>query len=497
MAEPWKKYAEKESGPWARYQAQPKSNIKNPEMTYGERLVQSAKDFGRDMDDIVRSVAAGATFNLADEIAAAGNTAIGQGDYESNLAAERARDAEIPPEVAIPGQIAGGLATGSGMARAGLTLLKGAKPTIASMATRGGVEGAGYGTLYGFGGAEGGFQDRAEGAAWGAFLGALTGSGTGAAAGRMAQGPRAQVPTSRELKKAAVGRRAAAVQSGAEISERGFSRIADDLADAADDFGYDRELQPKVARILKRFDEERGKSFSMEELFKLRKLFKSARSSGDDEERALGQILARTYDDALEAVSPNDVVAGSVKEATEALRDFRALYTRSKKGETIDKLVARAQKRAGQYSGNLEDSLRTEFRQLAMNEKKMRLFTKEEQRAIELVGEGKPIGNAMRFMGRFAPTGLVSGSAGIMLPTVLGPVGAVLPAAGIVGRAGATLATQGRARAASELMRAGGASIPPQASPAQVNALRALLIAESQQGNNALSSLRSPGRVPQ
>src|SRR5690606_34776355 len=83
--------------------------------SFGGRLL-------RGVDDAVRSIASGMTFWRADE-AAAGMSALtgiggqgGGGGYEANLAAERARDKPIPPEIAIPGQIAGGVATGMGLA---------------------------------------------------------------------------------------------------------------------------------------------------------------------------------------------------------------------------------------------------------------------------------------------------------------------------------------------------------------------------------------------
>src|SRR3546814_5073520 len=81
-------------------------------------------DIGKRNEDVVRSVASGMTFGLADEAAAGlssltgiGEQPGGQGDYESNLAAERARDEQIPKGTRIAGEVAGGLATGGGIGR--------------------------------------------------------------------------------------------------------------------------------------------------------------------------------------------------------------------------------------------------------------------------------------------------------------------------------------------------------------------------------------------
>src|SRR5690606_40869921 len=62
--------------------------------------------------------------------------------------------------------------------------------------------------------------------------------------------------------------------------------------------------------------------------------------------------------------------------------------------------------RASQFSGSgLENALRTEFRQLAMNPKRLRRFTQEEQRAIKEVAFGNPTSNTLRQIGKLAPTG--------------------------------------------------------------------------------------------
>ena len=70
-------------------------------------------------DDLARAIASGATFGWADEAAAAASAATGVGgqvpgnDYETLLAAERARDEAIPLGTRVRGEVAGGVATGS------------------------------------------------------------------------------------------------------------------------------------------------------------------------------------------------------------------------------------------------------------------------------------------------------------------------------------------------------------------------------------------------
>lgn len=132
-------------------------------------------------DDVVRSIANGVTFGWGDEIAAkmGSLTGIGgkAGDYEGNLARERARDAEISNAISIPGQVAG--AVGGTLAAAPVAAavrLPGALASLAQLPSRvrygalGGAEGA----LSGAGGATEG--ERLSGAVSGAVIGAPIGA---------------------------------------------------------------------------------------------------------------------------------------------------------------------------------------------------------------------------------------------------------------------------------------------------------------------------------
>ncbi len=130
---------------------------------------------GTYVDNLVRQVAKGATFNFSDEIAAGAGAATGSGGtmgdrYTANLATERSRDKAFEaenPYTAMAAQIAGGIA--NPVTRFPLTggLLR--RSLMAGGA--GGVLGA----AAGFGEGEGNFADRGGAA--------LTGGVTGAALG--------------------------------------------------------------------------------------------------------------------------------------------------------------------------------------------------------------------------------------------------------------------------------------------------------------------------
>lgn len=480
---------------------QPKKDMRAGQ---GQGSSVTLSEAGKAVDDFVRGMADMFTFGAADEVAAGLSSATGvgaqpggMGDYESNLAAERARD-EAGGAPRLAGQVTGALTGGIGMGRAGLTLLNAAKPTVASMAGRGAAEGAIYGGLYGAGSGEGGSQARAEGAAWGAFLGSLTGGAVGAVGGKIAQvAAEKAVPTTQQIQKAGGAAYDKAFSSGVQVSQTKFGQIADDLYGTAKGFGSSPKLMPKVYGALEEFDKLRNGTPGLQDIDLLRRSLKIAAGSTEKSERALANKLIEQLDDTLERLTPADVIAGNVAEGTAALREARSLWTRSSKAETIEKLIKRAEDRAGQYSNSgMENALRTEFRQLAMNEKKMRLFSPEEQQAIKMINQGTPITNVLRFIGKFAPRGLLSGAfqGGVM--AVNPALGAGSLALSEAGRAGATALTKGAANRAALTMRAGPAGIPSAAplSPQGVNALKALLMAPIPAEQNALNALRTPNR---
>lgn len=142
------------------------------------------------IDDAVRAIASGMTFGYADELAAKMGelTGIGgkKGDYEGNLAAQRARDTEIPAAINIPGQIAGGVA--GSMAAAPVAGVAGAITGLARLpgAAKAVLGGAAAGGLYASGEADSGLSNRLEAAVPGAAAGAVGGAVL-AGLGRVAQ----------------------------------------------------------------------------------------------------------------------------------------------------------------------------------------------------------------------------------------------------------------------------------------------------------------------
>jgi hypothetical protein len=134
------------------------------------------------IDDAVRSVASGITFGFADELAAKMDELTGRGGtYEQNVARERARDAQIPTSIKLPGEVAGAVASTVTGAPVAAGAAAAALPARVAQTLRGLPEvlkyfglGAAEGALAGAGGAK--EDERLSGAATGAAVGGAVGA---------------------------------------------------------------------------------------------------------------------------------------------------------------------------------------------------------------------------------------------------------------------------------------------------------------------------------
>ena len=246
-------------------------------------------------------------------------------------------------------------------------------------------------------------------------------------------------------------------EAGVRIKPESSRPFGENLATRLADEGIDPVLHPKSTQALKRIVEDTEGGMSFKQVETLRRIAKDAASTLERSDRRFGAIIIDEIDNYIAQLDGSQAT-GNVNLAQRSITAARDFWGRARKGELLEGLVDRAGIRSGQFSGSgFENALRTEFRQLALNEKRMRGFTKAERALIERVAAGGPVSNALRFVGKFAPRGIISTALSIGGGQVIGgPLGAILlPVVGEVGRAAATRATMGAATRAAELARAG------------------------------------------
>lgn len=489
MAGPWEKYQQAEPGPWAKYGA---TAVPADQPSLLQSLSNTSRAFQTGADQ-------GMTLGFGDEInaglmtpiQAAIDAAQGKGfdlgaSYNRALSGERGldtRDAALNPAADAAGQIVGALTTGGTLAKGGVTLMNAAQPTVASLLPRAAAEGAIYGGVNGFGSGDS-FQDRLGKAVEDASIGGALGAGTGGVFGMLAQRAAAKaVPSVEDLKGQADALYKAAEARGVHFPQPAVKQMVDEMTAQAITDGIDPTLHPGATAALKRAQDFAQTGMTVPNTQTLRRIIAGAMKdpTNPDQTRIAGPML--------------DKIDGFAAQGAPELEAARGVYRQAKKGEMIEQAIELAGSRAGQFSGSgYENALRTEFRNLERQIIKGQIkgISPEESAAISKVARGGPVENVARWVGKAAPTGIVSFGASAGVPYMIGnsvggpAMGAAAAGttmgAGIAGRTLATALAAHNAGVAGALMRNGGPITGSTLSPVKQAILQALIAAE---GNRA------------
>lgn len=428
----------------------------------------------------------GMTFNFGDEIMAGMTTPIemaigaykgtdagkslGQrvtDSYERGLAQERQllkrAEAEGPGQM-LAGNIAGGLVTGGALQAGGATLLKGGG-SAASMIGRGAAEGALYGAASGAGEGEGA-EDRAWRALKGAGVGGAAGGALGAVGGAMAgRNARAALPAADEIKAAGTAAYKAADDAGVIFKPQVPQGLAERAKAAAAEFGYHPENQPGVKVALDELSRiAAADNVTLKGMDTARKVVSGGYRPGNNSNNKLLSEIMENLDDSLRAVRSDDILTGDAKAGVAALDKARDLWSQSRKADALASAVKNAEERASVAGSgsNIGNTTRQEVKKLLKN---ARGYSEDEKAALARVVRGTPGQNLARLVGTLAPTGVVSGGAGMgigaAIGSLLGPQGAaagaaIVPQIGAIGRLVANRGVNNNVAMADALIRSGG-----------------------------------------
>lgn len=397
----------------------------------------------RRIDDGVRGVADMLSFGFADEIAAGADSALGSGSYDANLADQRKRDSEGGAE-RFAGQMAGAFMMPFSSAK-----------TVAGAA----MQGAGHGAAYGFGSGEGSTWDRMESAAIGAATGGTVGAGVRAGANALqTRAARKAIPSNDQLRAASQSAYDEAERAGVILNKTGMGRLMRNVVTDMTQHGFLPANEPGAAAVYRELSRIAKGNVTLKGLDTVRKMAGNAYIPGNASNNKLtGQIIER-IDEMVESGDPAMFLTGNSTKAAGAMREARNLWGRARRSETLDDAVERADLRAASTGsgGNADNAVRQNVRRIV---EKPRGFTNQERGAAERVVRGTVPQNALRLLGKLAPTGVVSGvlsgGAGYGL---LGPAGLALPLLGQAAKTAADKMTTRNVSKLSEIIRSGGYS---------------------------------------
>jgi hypothetical protein len=343
---------------------------------------------------------------------------------------------------------------------------RGAAPSVPPSVGKTALTAGGYGATAGFGSGES-LDERIRNAAAGGGMGAATGW----VLGKYAAPRKAATPTVQGLLGNAKASFKAAESTGTIIPQKEIQSYATNLRNALNDEGLITPSGivadfPKVSYALKLADDYAAGSITIKQAMTMRKALRRAAASTDPEERRLGVAMLDQFDSFMEK---------SGGAASKAWAAGRQTYGVAKRGESVEKLIATADRKKHKFSGSgYENALRTQFDSFVGKDRNLRGFNPSERAQLERVAKGTVGGNLARGVGKAAPTGVVSAGLSGGVPFLVGNAigGPAMGAAfaggslgvGMIGRAIATLSTRHQAELARIIVLNGGklpTKIPP------------------------------------
>ena len=220
------------------------------------------------------------------------------------------------------------------------------------------------------------------------------------------------------------------------------------------ELGYHPKLHPDVKVALDELKNTKAPK-DMLELQALREFITNATGSQNPKEKMIAMALKDKFDNYI-LNAPKEVIATGSPEAIKTWEKARDAYSRMRKSEVFTDMLAKAELDKTKFSmSGSENSLTAQLRQLAKNDKKMRLFTPTEQDAIKQAAKGGNTQNLLRYFGKFAPTGPVSVIAPLMATAASAPLGLAATAGAMGARIAATKMRKSDVEKLAAMMRAG------------------------------------------
>lgn len=319
----------------------------------------------------------------------------------------------------------------------------------------------------------------------GSFLGAR--GSLGVMRGRAQREIEGAIPTTDELRKQASGLYRQAETRGVTASPQQTAQLADDMRATLrregqlGPNGRISDADTSTNRALNLVEQYAGQPMRPTEMDTVRRVIADGRSSTDPADRRLAGILQDQFDAWVRPLAPE-------------FDEARGVASRYLQAGELERARELAGARAGQFTGSgFENALRTEYRALDRNNVKERnWFDEPVVSAIQDVSRGTTGSNFARNVGRFAPTGPVSGAATVGVPFAIGSaiggpgLGTVMSGtaagAGLLGREAATRMGIRNADIAELTARNGGAINQAVLLPGELQSALALA-ASGQLGN--------------
>jgi hypothetical protein len=322
------------------------------------------------------------------------------------------------------------------------------------------------------------------------LAGTLAAMGTGAGMGMLARPRAARITTAEEL-----AQKSQVFYEGSDalntlIKPESVNHLTRTVIQALKEHGWANNkargeyIHPKTLAWLDGLEEQKG-PLSLQNLeYSRRQLSGLLTEPGPDGNMARAAMTK--FDEVVQGWNEQSLVKGN-RSSIDALEKARTLWKQKRRLETIEELLqdAYVDTKVNYSQAGYEQAIRRGFARIAKNRKKLRKFSKDEQKFINKIAKGGSIQNALRWLGKWKPSGVIATGHGAALgggaayAMGFGPemVAASALAPGVVGtlsRAGATAMQRGNINRL-RLQIASGRPPPPRPRATVAGSLRGLL----------------------
>lgn len=290
-------------------------------------------------------------------------------------------------------------------------------------------------------------------------------------------------PSVEELRAQAAGLYDAAKSSGVTFPQTTVKSAVDDITARAISEGLDETLHPGATAALRRLQAASQTGMTAQDAQTLRRVIGGAAGNPTNPDQArIAGIMKRMFDSEITSAIPE-------------LAPANALFAQAKKGQMIEDAFTRARDTLGVNYNNagMVTALRREFKRIIDNPRTARGLSEAETEAIRAFVRGGPLENALRWAGRFAPTGVfpmastVGSGAGLGFlagnPTAGALVTGGLGGAGMLARGVGNSMAMNTADEIGAMLRGGSGPIPAIA-PNTASAATALGIGQAANQND-------------
>jgi len=225
---------------------------------------------------------------------------------------------------------------------------------------------------------------------------------------------------------------------------------------------------PKAASFVDDMKTRHPNGMSLTELDQLRQeVRRDLLRSTDEAEQHFGKVIIKQIDGFIDSAGQAQVVTSNAMDAAKAIKAARKLNTQYHKTELVEDALYAAKLKAGASGsgGNINNTIRAEFKRILLDDTDRASFTADEIRQMEKIVKPGPADELLRLVGKLSPNGN-----GLMLALGIGGSAAdirlaAFPVAGALAKAAGDARTLGKVSKLRASV-ASGASLQPIFTPA-------------------------------